>query len=56
MSVKTAVSSIVRRYKVMGEEELGPVPHIKCKVDIMMKDIDDYEISLEKRSVCTNQT
>ncbi|KPI97999.1 Cytochrome P450 4V2 [Papilio xuthus] len=48
MSMKTVLSAIVRRYKIMGEES-GPVPHIKSKIDIMMKAVDDYKICLEKR-------
>ncbi|XP_013178242.1 PREDICTED: cytochrome P450 4d2-like [Papilio xuthus] len=48
MSMKTALSAIVRRYKIMGEES-GPVPHIKSKFEIMMKAVDDYKICLEKR-------
>ncbi|KPJ11283.1 Cytochrome P450 4c3 [Papilio machaon] len=49
MSMKTALSAIVRRYKIVGEEESGPVPQINSKIDIMMKAVDDYNISLEKR-------
>ncbi|XP_014363766.2 cytochrome P450 4c21 [Papilio machaon] len=48
MSMKTALSAIVRRYKIIGEES-GPVPQIKSKIDIMMKAVDDYKICLEKR-------
>ncbi|KPJ11286.1 Cytochrome P450 4d2 [Papilio machaon] len=48
MSIKTALSAIVRRYKIVGEES-GPVPLIKSKIDIMLKAVDDYKISLEKR-------
>ncbi|XP_013141073.1 PREDICTED: uncharacterized protein LOC106105328 [Papilio polytes] len=49
MSMKITLSAIVRRYKIVGEEEAGPVPHIKSKIDIMMKAVDDCKISLEKR-------
>ncbi|CAK1604022.1 unnamed protein product [Parnassius mnemosyne] len=51
MSVKTAVSAIVRRYKIVGDEEPGPVPFIKTKLDVMMKAVDDYKIGLEKRTL-----
>ncbi|CAK1604011.1 unnamed protein product [Parnassius mnemosyne] len=50
MSVKTALSAIVRRYKIVGDEESGPVPFIKTKLDVVMKAVDDYEIGLEKRT------
>ncbi|CAG5035855.1 unnamed protein product [Parnassius apollo] len=51
MSVKTALSAILRRYKIVGDEEPGPIPFIKTKLDIMMKAVDDYEIALEKRTL-----
>ncbi|CAK1604014.1 unnamed protein product [Parnassius mnemosyne] len=51
MSIKTAVSAIVRRYKIVGDEEPGPIPFIKTKLDIMMKAVDDYKIGLEKRTL-----
>ncbi|XP_068630264.1 cytochrome P450 4c3-like [Battus philenor] len=51
MSVKSALSAILRRYKIVGEEETGPVPHIKSKLDIMMKAVDDYKIELQKRDL-----
>ncbi|CAK1604017.1 unnamed protein product [Parnassius mnemosyne] len=51
ISVKTAVSAIVRRYKIVGDEEPGPVPFIKTKLDVMMKAVDDYKIGLEKRTL-----
>ncbi|CAK1604012.1 unnamed protein product [Parnassius mnemosyne] len=51
MSVKIALSAIVRRYKIVGDEESGPVPFIKTKLDVMMKAVDDYKIGLEKRTL-----
>ncbi|CAG5053260.1 unnamed protein product [Parnassius apollo] len=51
MSVKTALSAIVRRYKIVGDVEPSPIPFIKTKIDVMMKAIDDYEIGLEKRTL-----
>ncbi|CAH2075150.1 unnamed protein product, partial [Iphiclides podalirius] len=47
--VKTALSTILRRYKIVAAAESGPIPHIKSKIDIMMKATDDYEVVLEKR-------
>lgn len=49
MSIKTAISAILRRYKVVGEVEATATPHIKVKLDIMMKAVDGYQIGLEKR-------
>ncbi|CAH2075152.1 unnamed protein product, partial [Iphiclides podalirius] len=51
MSVKTALSTILRRYKIVVAAESGPVPHIKSKIDVMMKATDDYEVVLEKRNL-----
>ncbi|CAG5035857.1 unnamed protein product [Parnassius apollo] len=50
MSVKTALAAIVRRYKIVGDKEPGPIPFIRTKLDIMMKAVDDYKIGLEKRT------
>ncbi|XP_046960863.1 cytochrome P450 4C1-like [Vanessa cardui] len=49
MSIKTALSTILLSYKVTGEPEKGPIPHIKVKLNIMMKAVDDYQVCLEKR-------
>ncbi|CAF4959244.1 unnamed protein product [Pieris macdunnoughi] len=48
-SVKIAVASIIRRYKVVGEPEKGSVPTIESTFSIMMRAKDDYKIALEKR-------
>ncbi|KAM3962933.1 cytochrome P450 4C1-like [Aphomia sociella] len=56
MSVKTAVSSIIRRYKVVGEQEPTPIPRIRVKIDIMMKDADGYQMALERRRPNTEAT
>ncbi|CAK1550978.1 unnamed protein product [Leptosia nina] len=49
MSIKLALTAIVRKYRVTGEEENGPIPHIDCSYNIMMKAKDGYEIGLEMR-------
>lgn len=49
MSVKTALASILRQYKVVGDIEDGPIPKIRMKLDIMMKAVDGYDIALERR-------
>ncbi|CAK1546287.1 unnamed protein product [Leptosia nina] len=48
-SVKIAIASMVRLYKIMGEVEKGPVPHIDSEYSIMMRAADDFKISLERR-------
>ncbi|XP_034824679.1 cytochrome P450 4c3-like [Maniola hyperantus] len=48
-SIKTALTSIIRNLKVIGEPEKGPIPNIRVKLDIMMKAVDDYHVTLEKR-------
>ncbi|XP_059048275.1 cytochrome P450 4c3-like [Achroia grisella] len=49
MSMKTALSTILRSYKVVGECETTAIPRIRVKIDIMMKDIDGYQVSLTRR-------
>ncbi|XP_050670866.1 cytochrome P450 4C1-like [Leptidea sinapis] len=49
MSIKTASSTILRRHKIVGIPEPTSKPNIKLKYDIMLKDVDGYEIALERR-------
>ncbi|CAH0727718.1 unnamed protein product, partial [Brenthis ino] len=49
MSIKTSLAWILRNNKVVGEPEDGPIPHIKVKFSIMMKDVTGYQVALEKR-------
>lgn len=49
MSVKTVITSVIRHYKIIGEPENGPIPNIRLKLDIMMKDAEGYLVALEKR-------
>ncbi|KAL4708417.1 hypothetical protein ACJJTC_019653 [Scirpophaga incertulas] len=49
MSIKTAITTLLRNYKVVGEPEKTSIPYIRTKIDIMMKDVNEYEISLERR-------
>ncbi|XP_045518563.1 cytochrome P450 4A14-like [Pieris brassicae] len=48
-SVKIAVASILRHYKVVGVPEAIPVPTIDSTYSIMLRSMDDFKISLEKR-------
>jgi cytochrome P450 family 4 len=54
MSIKTAVASVMRKFKVVADPEKTAAPFIHVKLDIMMKDVDGYQIGLEKRT--TNKT
>lgn len=49
MSIKTALSTILRHYRVVEDREDGPTPKIRVKLDIMMKAVDGYQVALEKR-------
>ncbi|CAF4776296.1 unnamed protein product [Pieris macdunnoughi] len=49
MSIKTVLSSILRRYRVVGEPEAGPIPHMRVKMEIMLKPLDGFEVTLEER-------
>ncbi|CAG9560277.1 unnamed protein product [Danaus chrysippus] len=49
MSIKTALSNILRKYKVLGEPEPSPIPHIRVKLEIMMKAVDGFNVTLQKR-------
>ncbi|KAL4708377.1 hypothetical protein ACJJTC_019613 [Scirpophaga incertulas] len=54
MSIKTAISSILRNYKVVPDPEKTSTPYIRVKIDIMMKDVDGYRVALERRTPTTN--
>ncbi|CAG4977379.1 unnamed protein product [Colias eurytheme] len=49
MSIKISLIAILRHYKVVGEEESGPVPEIDCEFAIMMKAKDGYKVAFERR-------
>ncbi|KAJ0180016.1 hypothetical protein K1T71_004607 [Dendrolimus kikuchii] len=49
MSIKTSFASILRRFKVVGEPEKSPIPKMRLKVDIMLKAVDGYKVTLERR-------
>lgn len=53
MSVKTSLGTILRNYKVVGEPEEGPIPHMRLKLSLTMKDVDGYQVALERRSGTT---
>ncbi|XP_047526839.1 cytochrome P450 4c3-like [Vanessa atalanta] len=50
-SIKTSLSTLLRNYKVIGAPEKGPIPQIKVKLNLMLKAVDDYQVSLEKRKI-----
>ncbi|CAH0407648.1 unnamed protein product [Chilo suppressalis] len=54
MSIKIAVAAIVRDFKVVQDLQNTDTPNIRVKLDIMMKDVDGYQIALEKRKPSTN--
>ncbi|KAJ8732610.1 hypothetical protein PYW07_015209 [Mythimna separata] len=49
MSIKTALATLLREYKVVEDREDGPIPKIRVKIDIMMKAVDGYQVALERR-------
>ncbi|CAG4937137.1 unnamed protein product [Colias eurytheme] len=49
MSITTVLTTLLRRYKVIGEPEKTLIPKIRCRYDLMMKAIDGYEVALELR-------
>nr|ARA91652.1 cytochrome P450 monooxygenase [Pieris rapae] len=49
MSIKAAITGVVRKYRIVGEEETSPAPSMRVKLDIMMKAVDGYQMALEKR-------
>ncbi|XP_023951640.1 cytochrome P450 4C1-like [Bicyclus anynana] len=51
-SIPTALTSILRNYKVVGEPEKGPIPNIRVKFDIMLKAAEGFYVKLEKRKPC----
>nr|QLI62189.1 cytochrome P450 40 [Streltzoviella insularis] len=55
MSIKTALSAILRRFRVVGERETSTIPKIRVKLDIMMKAVDGYELALERRKPLADQ-
>ncbi|XP_028163543.1 cytochrome P450 4C1-like [Ostrinia furnacalis] len=53
MSIKTVLSAVLRRYKLVGEPEETKIPHIRVKVDLMLKDVDGFKVCLEQRKLVT---
>ncbi|GBP32908.1 Cytochrome P450 4C1 [Eumeta japonica] len=49
MSLKTALATVLRRCRVVGEPEKGPVPQIDVKMEIMMKPVNDFQLQFAKR-------
>ncbi|XP_041976002.1 cytochrome P450 4C1-like [Aricia agestis] len=51
LAIKTTLATILRKYKIVGQEESSPIPNIPCKLEIMMKAVDGYHIAIEERKV-----
>ncbi|XP_038210557.1 cytochrome P450 4C1-like [Zerene cesonia] len=49
MSVKISLIAILRRFRIVGEEETGPAPTMECDFTLLMKAKDGYSIALENR-------
>uniref|UniRef100_A0A0K8TUH6 Cytochrome p450 n=1 Tax=Epiphyas postvittana TaxID=65032 RepID=A0A0K8TUH6_EPIPO len=49
MSIKTALSTVLRTCRVVPDKDPSATPQIRVKLDIMMKAVDGYEIALERR-------
>ncbi|VVD04284.1 unnamed protein product, partial [Leptidea sinapis] len=49
-TAKSALASILRQFKVVTEEEDGPIPKIECKFSIMLKSKHGYPVRLERRN------
>ncbi|XP_063621511.1 cytochrome P450 4C1-like [Cydia splendana] len=49
MSIKTALSSVLRYNRVVGDTEACATPQIRVKLDVMMKAVNGYEVALERR-------
>lgn len=47
MSMKTTISTILRSYKLNTTVRMAD---IKLKVDLLMRSVDGFKISLEQRS------
>ncbi|XP_060801099.1 cytochrome P450 4C1 [Amyelois transitella] len=54
LSIKTALSTILRSYRVVGDAQTTASPRIRTKMAIMMKDVDGYKVALEKRKPTSN--
>ncbi|CAK1546289.1 unnamed protein product [Leptosia nina] len=47
--IKIALTTILRRYKIVGTEEPSAIPNLNSTFSIMLRDKENYQISLEKR-------
>ncbi|XP_061722232.1 cytochrome P450 4C1-like [Cydia pomonella] len=50
MSIKSALSSVLRFHRVKGRVEEGNKPYIRVKIDVMMKAVNGHELTLERRT------
>ncbi|XP_050669357.1 cytochrome P450 4C1-like [Leptidea sinapis] len=49
LTAKSVIAAILRQFKVVTEEEDGPIPKIECKFSLMLKAKHGYPIRLELR-------
>ncbi|VVC93546.1 unnamed protein product, partial [Leptidea sinapis] len=49
LTAKSAIASILRQFKVVTEEEDGPIPKIECQYSIMLKSKHGYPVRLVRR-------
>ncbi|XP_023950870.2 cytochrome P450 4C1-like [Bicyclus anynana] len=53
MSMKSAIATIIRNFKIIGEPEKGPIPSIRTKMIVTMNAIEGCCVKLEKRKLCS---
>ncbi|CAD0198535.1 unnamed protein product, partial [Chrysodeixis includens] len=49
MSMKTALATVLRRYRVLPSDEKSTAGELRVSFDIMMKDVDNFKIQLAMR-------
>ncbi|XP_050668987.1 cytochrome P450 4C1-like [Leptidea sinapis] len=49
LTAKSVIASVLHQFKVVAEEEDGPIPKIECKFSLMLKAKHGYPIKLELR-------
>lgn len=49
MSMKTALATIVRRYRIIPSDEKNFAKEVRVSFDVMMKDVDNFRIQLAMR-------
>lgn len=49
MSIKTALSVILKTFKIVPDPEKGAIPHLRAKIDLTLTPVDEM-LALDKRS------